>query len=182
LLAGRSQIISIGQGEINGFPVKFYPGFGTSLSISSYLPLNDTKSLKTDIGVSLMNGPGKDRGNGPTGVERVLRINIPLEFVLHKEGIGGFIGIENGINISLQRSFIGFLLKPYYCNLSTGLCYFNSRGFYTSLIYSIDALAFARPGPKSWVINLYSTPHFHFGMLGIKFSYYFWTLSAIKGL
>lgn len=168
-----TKIIPIGHGSIGDFPVEFLTGFGTGVYFTAQNKLNKKLTLKSDIGIKYLTGPGQVRRLNSYGVEKVLRICLPIELLIQKDGIvGGYIGFENNFNYSVSESYIGYLIKPYSCSISIGFVYSGIKRTMMSFGYSIDALAFSRGAAKPWVFQLSSTPHFHFGTIGVRFYYY----------
>ena len=168
-----AKIIPIGHGSIGDFPIEFLTGVGTGVYFTAKKNLNKTLTLKSDIGIKYLNGPGKYHKDDLYEVEQILRICLPIEILIQKDRlVGGYIGFENSLNFSVKESYIGYLIKPYSCSISTGFVYSGFKRTIISFGYSIDALAFSRGAPKPWVFQISSTPHFHFGTIGMRFYYY----------
>ncbi|MCD6346573.1 MAG: hypothetical protein J7L96_04045 [Bacteroidales bacterium] len=121
-LVGSSTIISMRSNEIERSDFNFSPGFTSAIAISLLQSVGENFILKTDLGYSFLNGPG--HVHAYEAVIKVGRIIAPIELhYLKAKALGGFIGIENALNIVHNLDLIGFLTVPYSFSTSIGLTY-----------------------------------------------------------
>ena len=174
---GGSQIIPVANGKIGDFSVVFTPGVATSLAFTTQIKISSKVFLKGDLGINNLRSPGSIPMQNINDIERILRVNFPVEVHFLGQGIiGGFIGINNSLNIALSNSFIDFLVVPYTLSFLSGFSYAALDKLLISLSYSMDVLAFAEAQPCSWFFLLDRPQHFHFGIISIGFSYFPWAL------
>ncbi len=174
-LVGSSTIFSMRSNEIERSGFNFSPGFTSAIAMSLIQPIGGDFILKADLGYSFLNGPGHIHGY--EGVIQVGRIIAPIELhYLKTKALGGFIGIENALNIFHNLDLIGYLTVPYSFSTSIGLTYAPIEKLLTSLYYSVEIKPFAQTKGTYGFFRTEDYPHYHFGIIGFKLSYYPWEI------